>query len=156
MGLFVARRPLPTAVKELKGTLQPCRDNPSEPKNLPCLGAPPKYMTSMAKEAWCYAVSNSPKGLLTAIDGTLLERWANCCGMYREVIAKVNAAGVEAFLATTPSGIVRRSPLLEVIRTLADELKGYEIELGFTPASRSRVSVPAAQNENDPWSAIAG
>ena len=57
----------------------------------------------------------------------------------------------------TPSGILRRSPLMDVIRDLALEMKGYETEMGFTPASRSRISMPAdAQKGNDPWSEIAG
>ena len=60
-------------------------------------------------------------------------------------------------LIKTPSGILRRSPLMDVIRDLALEMKGYEAEMGFTPASRSRISVPAQEASNsDPWSEIAG
>jgi phage terminase small subunit len=57
----------------------------------------------------------------------------------------------------TPSGILRRSPLMDVIRDLAQEMKGYETEMGFTPASRSRVQVPQDSiDKNDPWAEIAG
>jgi P27 family predicted phage terminase small subunit len=57
----------------------------------------------------------------------------------------------------TPSGILRRSPLMDVIRDLALEMKGYESEMGFTPASRSRISMPTeSPKDNDPWSEIAG
>jgi phage terminase small subunit len=57
----------------------------------------------------------------------------------------------------TPSGILRRSPLMDVIRDLALEMKGYEAEMGFTPASRSRISMSAdSPRDNDPWSEIAG
>ena len=46
---------------------------------------------------------------------------------------------------------------MNVIRDLALEMKGYEAEMGFTPASRSRISVPAeTDREKDPWSDIAG
>jgi tetratricopeptide (TPR) repeat protein len=41
----------------------------------------------VAKEAWNYAVANSPPGLLSALDGAVLERWANCSGLYREALA---------------------------------------------------------------------
>ena len=57
----------------------------------------------------------------------------------------------------TPSGILRRLPLMDVIRNLALEMKGYEAEMGFTPASRLRISTPGdAPRESDPWSEIAG
>ena len=114
-------------------------------------------MSDAAKQAWQYAVENSPPGLLSALDGAVLERWANCSGMYREALAKINRSGVSGMLIKTPSGILRRSPLMDVIRDLALEMKGYESEMGFTPASRSRVSMPMeAPRDSDPWSDIAG
>ena len=154
---MAGRRPLPATIKKIKGTLQKCRTNPHEPKPAGQLCEPPDYMSDSAKEAWHYAVGNSPAGLLSALDGSVLERWANCSGMYREALAKINRAGVSAMLVKTPSGILRRSPLMDVIRDLAMEMKGYEAEMGFTPASRSRVSVTAdAERPKDPWKDIAG
>ena len=36
-------------------------------------------------------------------------------------------------------------------------MKGYETEMGLSPASRSRISLPAdAARPDDPWSDIAG
>ena len=87
----------------------------------------------------------------------MLERWANCAGLYREALAKINRAGVAGMIVNTPSGILRRSPLMDVIRDLAQEMKGYESEMGFSPASRSRISVPTqAPRDDDPWAEIAG
>ncbi|MER2554705.1 MAG: P27 family phage terminase small subunit, partial [Thauera sp.] len=110
-----------------------------------------------AKEAWNYAVANSPPGLLSALDGAVLERWANCSGLYREALSKINRAGVSGMIIKTPSGILRRSPLMDVIRDLALEMKGYEAEMGFTPASRSRITLPVeVADDLDPWNEIAG
>ena len=114
-------------------------------------------MSDSAKEAWNYAVANSPPGLRSALDGAVLERWANCSGLYREALSKINRAGVSGMIIKTPSGILRRSPLVDVIRDLALEMEGYEAEMGFTPAARSPISLPAeSANESDPWSEIAG
>jgi hypothetical protein len=56
-----------------------------------------------------------------------------------------------------PGSPWRRSPLMDVIRDLAMEMRGYESEMGFTPAARSRVQVPQdSVYRNDPWSEIAG
>ena len=154
---MAGRKPLPVAVKKLKGTLQRCRTNPHEPQPGGALCTPPEYMSDSAKEAWNYAVANSPPGLLSALDGAVLERWANCSGLYREALSKINRAGVSGMIIKTPSGILRRSPLMDVIRDLALEMKGYEAEMGFTPASRSRISMPAdTPKDTDPWSEIAG
>jgi len=154
---MAGRKPLPTVVKKLKGTLQKCRINPHEPKPTSSLCTPPEYMSEIAKEAWDYAVKNSPPGLLSALDGAVLERWANCSGLYREALAKINRAGVSGMIIKTPSGILRRSPLMDVIRDLAMEMKVYEAEMGFTPASRSRISMPSEGTaDNDSWADIAG
>ena len=121
------------------------------------LGEPPEYMSDTAKEAWRYAVGNAPAGLLMSLDASVLERWANCAGLYREALGKINRAGVAGMIIKTPSGILRRSPLMDVIRDLASEMKGYESEMGFTPASRSRVQIAHdAQRADDPWADIAG
>ena len=109
------------------------------------------------KITWRYAVTNAPAGLLSSLDAAVLERWANCAGLYREALAKINRAGVAGMIVKTPSGILRRSPLMDVIRDLAMEMKGYESEMGFTPASRSRVQVAQeSRHTDDPWADIAG
>jgi len=154
---MAGRKPLPIAVKKIKGTLQRCRLNPHEPRPQGSLGEPPEYMSDIAKEAWTYAVENAPPGLLSSLDASVLERWANCAGLYREALGKINRAGVAGMIIKTPSGILRRSPLMDVIRDLASEMKGYESEMGFTPASRSKVQVrQESADKNDPWAEIAG
>lgn len=152
------RKPLPAAVKKVKGTLQKCRTNPREPRPGALLADAPAYMSETAREAWRYAVEHAPPGLLCSLDAAVLERWANCAGLYREALAKINRAGVAGMIVKTPSGILRRSPLMDVIRDLALEMKGYETEMGFTPAARSRVTLPTDPGErrDDPWGEIAG
>jgi len=154
---MAGRKPLPLAIKQIKGTVQKCRTNPRAPRPTGPLCTPPDYMSEGAKEAWNYALTHSPPGLLSALDGAVLERWANCSGLYREALSKINRAGVSGMLVKTPSGILRRSPLMDVIRDLALEMKGYESEMGFSPAARSRISMPTeSPKDNDPWLEIAG
>jgi P27 family predicted phage terminase small subunit len=151
------RKKLPTAIKRIKGTLQPSRSNRDEARATTPLGDPPEYMSDVAKQAWAYALEHAPRGLLSSLDAAILERWANCAGLYREALSKINRAGVSGMIIKTPSGSLRRSPLMDVIRDLAQEMKSYESEMGFTPASRARVQVPKeANNVNDPWADIAG
>ena len=69
---MAGRKPLPVAVKKIKGTLQKCRTNPNEPRPRGKLGDPPEYMSDIAKEAWTYAVENAPPGLLSSLDAAVL------------------------------------------------------------------------------------
>ena len=133
---MAGRKPLPVAVKKIKGTLQKCRTNPHEPRPGGQLGERSEYMSDIAKEAWIYAVENAPPGLFSSLDASVLKRWAYCAGLYRQALGKINRSGVAVMIIKTPSGILRRSPLMDVIRDLAQEMKGYEAEMGFTPASR--------------------
>ncbi len=108
-------------------------------------------MSETAIDTCHYALQHAPAGFLTALDSAVLERWANCAGMYREALAKINQAGVSAMLIKTPNGMLRRSPLMDVIRGLALEMKGYEAEMGFTPAARTRVATHVSAKTDDPW-----
>ncbi|MBE7942486.1 P27 family phage terminase small subunit [Ramlibacter aquaticus] len=112
-------------------------------------------MFDIAKEDWTYAVENAPSGLLSALDAPVLKRRANCTGLYCQLLSKITRAGVAGMIVKMPSGILRRSPLMGVIRDLAQEMKGYEFEMGFTPASRSPVPQEAV-DKNDLWAEIAG
>jgi hypothetical protein len=68
--------------------------------------------------------------LLSALDGAVLERWANCSGLYREALSRINKAGVSWMM----------------INQAAQR----------HPAARSRISLPAeSTTESDPWSEIA-
>ena len=53
---MAGRKPLPTAIKKLKGTLQKCRTNPHEPQPEGDLVDPPEYTADGAKQAWRNAI----------------------------------------------------------------------------------------------------
>jgi hypothetical protein len=141
------RKPLPVVVKEIKGTLQKCRINVREPKPTTALCTPPDVHVGRRQGS-----VELRRGQLAAGPAVgARRRGAGALGeLLRHVPArrsKINQAGVSGMLIKTPSGILRRSPLMDVIRDLALEMKGYEAEMGFTPAARSRISLPARSDE---------
>ncbi len=154
---MAGRKPLPTVIKQLRGTLRKHRVNPNEPKPQGRLSEPPEYMAERAKEAWRHAVSNAPPGLFSVLDAAVLERWANCIALYQETAAKISRHGMNAMLTKTPEGLWRRSALRGLMRDLANEMKGYETEMGFTPAARGRVSAyQDTTSEPDLWEEVIG
>lgn len=129
----MGRKPLPTAIKELKGTLRPCRVNPLEPKPTEGIGEPPDYMSDRAKEIWRRVLSFLPKGVVTACDQGVLETYCNFCAQRERLQKLVDSDG-----ATVSS--------TEVAATFNALVKCEQViaksgsELGLTPAARQKVA----------------
>ena len=73
----MAGRPLPTAIKKLRGTAQPCRMNKKEPKPKKLLSTPPGHLSIKAKKYWREGFKMlTGVGVLTEMDGDALAVYA--------------------------------------------------------------------------------
>lgn len=126
---------LPTAIKELKGTLRPCRVKKNEPKPQGALvpTQPPKSLSKRGQELWQYALEQMPPHVITAVDGALFERWCTLQDQFLDV-AKVVQSGN---LLDENGGM---SGALRAELQLNSSIITIEKELGFTPASRTKIS----------------
>ena len=150
------RNPLPTQVKQIKGTLQPCRTNYHEPVPEGLLVEPPDYMPEGAKAAWRYALECAPPTLIRKLDMSVLEIWACAADLYRQAQAGIGKTGL---LVKAPhSGVPMQSPYLAIANQQAQIMTQAALEMGFTPASRSRISIPNERpgEELDLWEDIVG
>ena len=153
---MAGRKTLPTKIKQIKGTLQKCRTNPREPKPDGDLVEPPEYMTEGAKSAWRYALECAPPHLLKRLDMSVLEIWACAADLYRKAQAGISKTGL---LVKAPNtGVPMQSPYLAIANKQAQIMTKAAVEMGFTPAARSGVTLPmeAMDDEIDPWADIAG
>lgn len=141
----MGRKPLPTAIKELKGTLRPCRTNPFEPKPNTEIGDPPDYMSDRAKEIWHRVVTFLPKGVVTACDQGVLETYCNFCAQ-REILQQlVDKSGATASATEVAAAFNALVKCEQVIAKSGSEL-------GLTPSARSKVAQgfgDAADPDND-------
>ena len=153
---MAGRKPLPTTIKRIKGTLQKSRLNLREPKPEGELVDPPDYMPEGAKSAWRYALECAPPHLLKRLDMSVLEVWACAADLYRK--AQTGIAKTGLLVKAPNTGVPMQSPYLAIANKQAQIMTKAAIEMGFTPASRSRVSLPmeAADQDMDPWADIAG
>lgn len=126
---------LPTAIKEMKGTLRPCRVKKNEPRPQGELIAtkPPKSLSKRGQELWKYALEQMPPHVITAVDGALFERWCTLQDQFLDV-AKVVQSGN---LLDENGGM---SGALRAELQLNSSIITIEKELGFTPASRTKIS----------------
>ncbi|MDY6323259.1 MAG: phage terminase small subunit P27 family [Succinivibrio sp.] len=143
----MARPRKPTAIKALQGTLQPCRTNKNEP--VPELKIsqidPPEYLNPVAKKAWLFAVSQMPEGMVTGLDFSVFALWADTYSKILELESAIQHQGLTVF--DEKRGYDIPNPLLKAQNELKQVLRGYITELGFSPASRSKVSVQSKKKE---------
>ena len=128
----------PTAVKKLQGTLQKCRANPAEPTPQNDLKAmtPPEYLTDSAKEIWAFALSQAPEGMLSTLDFGIFSEWAVVYDQFLTISESIKKGGT---LRRETDGELVPSPLLSKLHSTITLLRGLQSDLGFTPASRSKV-----------------
>jgi P27 family predicted phage terminase small subunit len=136
-----------TAVKELQGTLRPCRTNKLEPKPHADIAEmkPPSNLTKGAKQIWKFAVSQMPKGMLTTLDGPLLSQWATTLDHYNRINAQIEQSDLCVY---DEAGNPEPTKLLNMSLKLVQTLRQLEQELGFTPVSRSRVQTVGKKEES--------
>lgn len=139
----------PDAVKAATGTLQPCRREPVVLASTAKLtGTPPPLLTKDAREAWKLAVSCAPEGVLTALDVTVLERWARNYALYRKISKALEAEDVVLLNEDgTPSD--KLNPRFNALIKVQQVMMACEKELGFTPVSRARVKADASTEEGN-------
>ena len=145
---MAGRPPKPTKVKELQGTLQKCRVNADEPKPQGKMSPerPPKNLTKGAQELWCFALSQAPEGLLTSLDAAVFEQWCSTYDLACRIRDRVNEEGE---VIETENGFVM-NPLLNGYLKLLAQLRTLQNDLGFTPASRTKISTAIADKpKND-------
>ena len=108
---------------------------------------PPPHFCDVRKEIWSTALRSAPNGLLRRLDSQCLEDWCESVYISRQAIEKFSAS---AMLIKTPNGAVVQSPYLGIINTQAKLRKSLAAEMGFTPASRTRISLEDDTESEDP------
>lgn len=144
----MARPRKPTAIKKMQGTLQPCRTNKDEPIPQYSLSKiePPNYLSDLAKELWTFAIEQAPEELLTSLDFSVFAIWADT---QAKIIKCENIIKDEGLVTYDDKGTPRAHPMFRMQNELKQLLRGYLTELGFTPASRSKVSIRKKEDKTN-------
>ena len=144
------RKPTPTALHKLHGTLNTTRHRgrlEAEPAvdRSPRL-EPPDWLTEDQKAGWRYAVEHAPRDVLASIDRGVLLIWVEAEDRHRRAVlaqARLDAAApLMPFLQKTKDGNVIQSHYLGIINRAAALMLKAASELGFSPAARPRLVAP--------------
>ena len=150
---------VPTAVKALKGTLQPCRVNKNEPE--PKIGRPPmpRGLSERAKAAWKdYAADMELMGVLTMADGKILHQLAQAFADWQEAVEFLDKNGTTYIVTkSAPDGTTfedfKQYPQVMHRNDADKRLRMLEKDCGLTPSDRSKVSA-TEQKEESAWAGV--
>ncbi len=149
------RKPKPTALKLIAGNPGKRALNAHEPQPRADLAASPAWLTERQQATWREVVELSPPGLLKDVDASVFAVWVVAFDLYQEASEKLARTGM--LIKAPNTGVPMQSPYLAIVNRQAQIMLKAAAEMGFTPASRSRVVVKRdASAADDPWGAIAG
>ena len=150
------RKPLPTAIKKKKGTLQKCREveNELSPKLVQSIPSPPEDMREVAKTEWFRIVGElSRLGVLSHLDLTLIEVYCNEYSVYIEMEQLLQKNGRVIFYKNADGSLkhAQRAPHQSIADRSVDKMIKIAQEFGFTPSARTRISAiqMGIQDKND-------
>jgi len=149
---MIGRKPKPSYLKAIEGNPGKRPLNELEPKPNGNLVNPPAHLSASQIAIWNYAIANAPTGLLKNLDLGVLELWVVSFDLYRKAEALVRQEGP---VTTAPSGYAAPHPGVSIMNKQASNMLRSAAEMGFTPSSRSRISVVADDIEDDPWAKLA-
>jgi P27 family predicted phage terminase small subunit len=151
---MMGRRSKPTHLKLLEGNRGRRPLNVNEPRPAGDLCDAPHWFSDEQRQSWDYAIKHAPPGLLKLIDRSILTIWVVAEAIHREATKKVEQFGL---LSKAPiSGVPIQNPYLPIVNKQAQIMAKVAAELGFTPASRSRVSVEPSGGGRSKWDGLIG
>jgi P27 family predicted phage terminase small subunit len=134
------RKPKPTSVKIHAGNPGKRPLNEHEPKPAPAAPSCPDELSPAAKEEWQRLVGElTALKMLTNFDRAALAAYCEAYALWIEAITAVRKYGT---MVKSPSGYPMQSPYVAIANRQAEIMMRIASEFGFTPASRSRISVP--------------
>lgn len=131
------RKPVPTALKALRGNLGKRSLNEREP--MPRVEVPlcPDHLVGEARREW-RSTSRllAQMGLLARVDRAVPAMYRQAWGRWLEAEEALKKYGV---MVRSPNGFPMQSPYLAVANQAMAQMRSLLTEFGMTPASRTRV-----------------
>ena len=146
------RKPVPTAIKEMRGTVQPCRTNKNEVKinALEKLPSVPRWFTKTQRKI--YKTKGDQlrvMGVLTPLDFELFISFCREYGNYIDTSIELEKYPLNGFMDEKTDYVFKRQS--KINKESWERAKAIASEFGFTPSSRAKMIAPKLEDptEND-------
>lgn len=141
------RKPLPTALKVLRGNPGKRPLNASEPAPRLAIPRCPKHLNDEARAEWRRVVHEMAQiGMLTLVDRAALAAY---CQTYARWVQAEEGIQRTGLIIKTTNGNLIQNPLVGIANTALTQMRVFLIEFGMTPSSRSRLHLAPAEVEED-------
>lgn len=140
--------PIPTHLKKLRGNPGGRPLNKREPIPKGPLIQPPADLPEDAIEHWTYAIACAPRGLLRRLDLRTLAVYSIACAKHAEAARIVKRDGV--VFKKRNMKMPHIHPAMRVLDSQASVILRTCAEMGFTPASRSRIMIKEGDLIDEP------
>ena len=138
--------PLPTNLKVLRGTAQPCRINEREPRPPKRKVKMPAGLTENEKKHWKTIASDLEKaGILTILDTQALRLYCRAYAGWIDANQKIDEYGPVIKGKSGPS----LSPYFRLSDKYFHQMLAILREFGMTPSSRTRIKADKDQPDDD-------
>jgi P27 family predicted phage terminase small subunit len=137
---------VPTALKKLRGSVNVTREKGRryEPQPEEDLGIePPHWLADEAQASWRYAIANAPRGLLKALDRSVFVAFCIAEATHRKAAIMQAQLDQRAKLPLLMRGArgLEISKYVTIMERQSLIMLRCADQLGFTPASRPRISL---------------
>jgi len=133
------RKPVPTRIKELRGTTRPSRTNPAEAEfRVPYrMLTAPAHLAPEAKKVWRdVGRMLLVAGLFSVVDKFALGMFCTAAGRWIQAEETIQKTGP---VLRSDKGNFYQNPWLAVSNRAWDQMKSMLSEFGLSPAERTRV-----------------
>lgn len=139
--------PLPSAMKRSRGTYQPCRNSPSEPRGTTGHPDMPPGLDARERAEWTSLGERlAAMGVLQKEQSDALELLVRAKVRYLRLAAKVREMGE---VLADAKGDLYRNPHAIAMEKAEVEFRRLLLEFGLTPAAATRVRAEAEQAAGD-------
>src|SRR6266478_11040 len=134
------RRPKPTRIKVLTGNPGKRPLNKDEPRPIPIVPDCPPELGPAAQREWARLIGElSSLNMVTKLDRAALATYCGAYALWAEATVAIQKFGA---MVKSPTGYPMQSPYISIANRQAEIMMRIASEFGFTPASRSRISMP--------------
>ncbi len=141
------RKPVPTRLKIIRGTDQPCRVKKNEPRPKSNMIRRPFKLSEVAGKQWDSMVRKlRAADMITNLDTQALGLY---CEAYANWVAANKWIQLKGTVVKSANGTLAQSPFFLVSNKCFDQMYKMLVEFGMTPSSRTRVSTNEDPDEPD-------
>ena len=116
-----------------------------EPRPVGDLGGPPEWLSEGQRAVWDRVLQHAPPGLLKAVDWSSVMAFCVATDIHRMATEELNKLGPDGLVG--PSEQLARA-LVGIASRQAVIMLKHAAELGFSPVSRTRVTVDPRKEVN--------